>query len=207
MEQLTFREAVERLGGTRAPAQGAPAAVRPVRYRPVPSRRGVVWGPDEYRVAAAATELYANRLLEDAAALDYMVGRGFPRSLLERSRVGYCAGDQLLKYLGWRKLPIGAALRAGLLTDDGREFLAGRIVFPEIRAGRVIWLIGRVLEGGAAEPAAADPRYLGLPVGSPSSAGRRPIGICAACASWKARPTCWPSPPGACPGWLSVGPR
>ena len=71
---------------------------------------------------------------------------GFPRSLLERSRVGYCAGDQLLKYLGWRKLPVGAALRAGLLTDDGREFLAGRIIFPEIRAGRVIWLIGRALD-------------------------------------------------------------
>jgi DNA primase len=169
MEQLTFREAVERLGGTRAAAQGAPAAIRPIRYRPVLSRRrGVVWGSDEYRVAAAATELYANRLLEDAAALDYMVGRGFPRSLLERSRVGYCAGDQLLKYLGWRKLPVGAALRAGLLTDDGREFLAGRIVFPEIRAGRVIWLIGRILEGGSADPATADPRYLGLP-------GRKPL--------------------------------
>jgi hypothetical protein len=37
-------------------------------------------------------------------------------------------------------------MRIGLVADDGREFLAGRIVFPELRQGRSVWMIGRVLD-------------------------------------------------------------
>ena len=51
----------------------------------------------------------------------------------------------------------------GLLRPDGRDFLAGRIVVPEIRAGQPIWLIGRVLGSSPNVP-----KYLALP-------GRKPL--------------------------------
>jgi DNA primase len=53
---------------------------------------------------------------------------------------------------------VAAARRVGLLDEDNRERLAGRIVFPEIRRGQPTWLIGRLLGDGQDAP-----RYLGLP--------------------------------------------
>jgi DNA primase len=163
IENLTFREAAARLGGDRA---GSTHPIR--RARPVPRlsrtrQRENVLGRDEYRVLAAATDLYANQLFTDELALGYMADRGFPRGLLERYRVGYSRGDELVAYLHWRRLPLGAAVRAGLITADGREFLAGRIVFPELRDGQTVWLIGRVLPTGNGRPSVPGPTYLGLP--------------------------------------------
>ncbi|MGI9145620.1 MAG: toprim domain-containing protein [Chloroflexota bacterium] len=75
-----------------------------------------------------------------------------------------CAGDQLLAFLHWQRLPLGAALKLGLLTRAGHEFMAGRIVIPELCAGQPIWLIGRA----PAEDLAEDvPKYLGLPGAKP----------------------------------------
>ena len=65
----------------------------------------------------------------------------------------------------WQRLPLGAALQLGLLTRAGHEFMAGRIVIPELSAGRPMWLIGRAL----AEDLADDvPKYLGL-------SGKKPL--------------------------------
>jgi len=69
-----------------------------------------------------------------------------------------------LAFLHWQRLPLGAALKLGLLTRAGHEFMAGRIVIPELCAGRPIWLIGRA----PAEDLAEDvPKYLGLPGAKP----------------------------------------
>jgi DNA primase len=163
IENLTFREAAARLDSALA------RSPRPRRRGPAPplpapiSEPEFVWRRDEYRVLAAATELYANRLLSDELSLRYMAGRGFPRRLLERYRVGYACGDELIPYLRWRRLPLGAAVRTGLITDDGREFLAGRIVFPELRDGQPVWLIGRALPTPDGHPSVPGPTYLGLP--------------------------------------------
>jgi DNA primase len=56
-------------------------------------------------------------------------------------------------------------LRAGLLTRSGTEFLAGRIVVPDLHPdGRPGWLIGRALD----EPSTDDvPVHLGLPGSKP----------------------------------------
>ena len=43
------------------------------------------------------------------------------------------------------------------LAADGREVMGGRIVFPELRHDKPVWLIGRLLETTADVP-----RYLGL---------------------------------------------
>jgi DNA primase len=136
---------------------GKPAARIVHRRRPV-QRRSLVRGDDEIRALAAAVELYANRLLGDQRALECLAARGFARDVLSQYRVGFAAGDELVPYLAWRDVPVSAARRVGLLRGDGRERLAGRIIFPELRQRRPVWLVGRLLE-----PADDLPRYLGLP--------------------------------------------
>ncbi len=61
---------------------------------------------------AAATDLYANRLLSDEVALGYMAGRGFSRELLERYRVGYANGassSPICAGAGYRSAPRSAS--------------------------------------------------------------------------------------------------
>jgi DNA primase len=167
MENLTFREAVDRLGagGPRHPAakRGHPidlASVRPTDPTPT-------WGRAESAVLAAAMELYVNQLRTNSRALAYMEGRGFPQELLEQHHVGFVSGDALVTYLRWRRLSVGAAVRTGLLTGDGREFLAGRVVFPELRQGQPVWMIGRTLDAADAQTTIVEPKYLGLPGSKP----------------------------------------
>jgi DNA primase len=125
-------------------------------------------GPLERACLAAAVELYANRLATDLRAQRYLDSRRISRETAAACRLGYAAGDELTAYLRWRRLPVSAARRAGLLTVGGHELLAGRIVIPEVRAGQPVWLLGRAIPGGTAGSDGAAPKYLGLP-------GRRPL--------------------------------
>jgi DNA primase len=160
LEGVPFLAAVGRLAA-RPPAVSlrgrrnrAPAPPPLVRLAP---------GPAERACLAAAVDLYAARLRGEPAALAYLAGRGLDRATVERHRLGYATGEDLITYLRWRGLPPGAALRVGLLRRDGREHLAGRIVVPELRAGGPVWLVGRTSASDA-----AGPTYLGLP-------GRKPL--------------------------------
>jgi len=157
-EDIGFREAVDRLtGGHQGPARPTP--------RPAPAPRPASREPEErtaeeLAVLQAATSFYHANLLAEPLALDYLAQRGISLATARECRLGYAAGDRLLAFLHWQRLPLGAALQLGLLTRAGHEFMAGRIVIPELCAGRPIWLIGRAL----AEPLADDvPKYLGLP--------------------------------------------
>jgi DNA primase len=113
----------------------------------------------------AATAVYHHRLLADPQALAYVAQRGLDRAAVQSYRIGYAAGDELVPYLRWRRLPLGPALRLGLLNHTGGEFLAGRIVVPELRDGRPVWLVGRILAQGARADEGnekAPPKYLAL---------------------------------------------
>src|SRR5262249_57503513 len=132
-----------------------------------PPRRSVNGCADDFQVLSGAADLYANRLLSESAALEYLARRGFGRHILERYRVGYASGEELIPYLRWRRLPLGAALRTGLIENDGREVLAGRITFSEFREGQAIWMIGRVLEAPDGQPVGTGPKYLCLPRDKP----------------------------------------
>jgi DNA primase len=164
LERVKFKDAVARLSGN---AQVAGAAVHAAACRPRSARRTVSdraqLGPLERACLAAAVELYANRLDRDVTCRRYLDSRGIQPATAQSCRLGYAAGDELVAYLRWRRLPVYAAHRAGLLTTAGHELLAGRIVIPEIRAGQPIWLIGRTLPGGCADRDESSPRYLGLP--------------------------------------------
>jgi DNA primase len=155
IEGVAFCGAVARLLGAGPPT----GTVRRMPTRPkTRPPRPLAPGPEERACLAAAAELYHNRLLTDPAALAYVAARGIERATLERCRVGYAAGDELAAYLRWRGVPTRAALRLGLLGPGGRELMAGRVVVPEIRAGKVIWLVGRAID-----PDTAGPKYLALP--------------------------------------------
>jgi DNA primase len=159
VEQVDFRQAVDRLdsGIQRAPrALAAPG--RPSQPRPLER------DPQEAAVLHAATMLYHQRLLSDATAMAYLAGRGIVRATVEACHLGYAAGDELIPYLAWRRLGLEPALRVGLLGRNGREFLAGRIVVPDLRGQQPVWLVGRLLAVDLQTDDSADPppKYLGL---------------------------------------------
>lgn len=156
VEQVPFREAAERLSGDN------PRSLHPPRVaRPYPRPRAAApteRSSDETAALQAALSLYHSRLLGDPDALAYVRSRGIDQATIATCQVGYAAGDQLLPLLRWRAVPLWAALRTGLMSRAGREHLAGRVVVPELRGGRAVWFIGRLLA-----PAQNEPRFLGLP--------------------------------------------
>jgi DNA primase len=185
-ERLSFVEALARLGGDvpvdsqRAPRRDCPRPNPPARARvqSLGPRREHSAAPDCQVLAAieAAVELYHNCLLGDSAALAYFASRGIGLATIRKLRLGYCDGRHLKRYLEERGVPIAFAHQAGLLTRTSRpgrladsrpkpgelrEFLAGRVVIPELGPDGPVWLIGRDLD------ATAGPRYLGLPLAKP----------------------------------------
>jgi DNA primase len=166
-EAVTFREAVDRL--TELPNH------QPVRAVLPPPPPAAVRPPagfqqrdaDELIVLRATTLLYHQRLLTDPNAFAYLQQRGIDRRTIEAHLIGYSSGDELLPFLRWRQLPLVAALRTGLLNHAGHEFLAGRVVVPELRDGNPVWLVGRTLERGPDDGREAAPKYLALPGSKP----------------------------------------
>ncbi len=159
-ENLSFREAVEHLAGaTLGPLQASPKHFS----RLAPPSNGER-DPEEMAVLNAAVTLYHNTLLADPRAVGYLSSRGLDAATIERCRLGYAPGNQLAAYLRWHRLPIGPALRVGLLTRGGAEFLAGRIVVPDLTDGRPVWLIGRRFDDTLPDDA---PVHLGLPGAKP----------------------------------------
>ena len=177
IEHVDFRGAVERLSGrwrttTSAARMSQRHAALPRRgphndraagtNDPAASdRAGTAEAGQAHDVAeraclAAAVELYENQLRAETRGREYIEARGLHWSTAARFRLGYAGAQELADFLRWRRPSLAAARRAGLLTADGREVLAGRIVVPEIRDGDVYWLIGRAIDPDM------EPRYLGL---------------------------------------------
>jgi DNA primase len=159
-EDVGFRAAVEQLTGpTLGPLRAAPKQFS----RPAPRASGER-DPDELAVLQAAVSLYHHTLLAEPRALAYFASRGLDTATIERCRLGYAPGNQLTAFMRWHRLPIGPALRLGLLTRGGAEFLAGRIVVPDLSGGRPQWLIGRRFDNDLPNDA---PVHLGLPGAKP----------------------------------------
>jgi DNA primase len=159
-EDLGFLDAVERLAG----ASPGPLRVSRKQFaRPAPTA-SCERGEDELAVLQAAVSLYHNTLLAEPRAMKYLLGRGLDAEAVARCRLGYAPGGQLAAYLRWLRLPIGPALRVGLLTRGGAEFLAGRILVPDLSNGRPTWVIGRGIDDNLPDDA---PVHLGLPGAKP----------------------------------------
>jgi DNA primase len=140
----------------------------------------------ESQVLQLATQAYEEQLWRGARARAYLEARGVPEQVARAQRLGYADGNALLQRLGPEDREV--AQRVGLVLERPpewttgprfREFLADRIIVPELRGGRPIWLIGRAIGEpstvcGSGTPADTVPRrrgrpkYLSLP-------GERPV--------------------------------
>ncbi len=153
-ERVDFPAACRRLGGEASSAvhHASPVALPP----PIPLR-----DPERDACLALAATVYAARLRREPVPLAYCAGRGLSLAALERCRVGFAAGDELVPALRERGLPPDAARRAGLLTTRGAEFLTGRITVPEVRGARTAWMVGRTCPG-VGRVLWADRRFINL---------------------------------------------
>ncbi|MCC6629391.1 MAG: toprim domain-containing protein [Chloroflexi bacterium] len=160
IEGLPFVAAVAALTGGPPPL----AARRPARPAPrapplaSPATPLAASDPVLGAALALAVDHYAGRLARDPAARAYLAGRGLDRATVDRWRLGL--GGGLAAELRRRRTSSLPFRRLGLLGRDGRERFAGRVVIPDLVAGRPTWLTGRLLPG-AADPAAR--RFDSLP--------------------------------------------
>ena len=175
---LGFAAACDRLaGGPAKPAPlpaGTPGETRASGAADRPAVRGARrWDRlplDEQVVLNTAAALYHDRLWREQRAVAYLRARGIADWVIRACGLGYSDGHSLEAYLrrrsGLRVAQALGLLRASRSGDGGRplrEFFAGRIVVPELRGGRCIWLIGRSLTDQSDRP-----KYLALP-------GERPV--------------------------------
>ncbi|MDP9352530.1 MAG: CHC2 zinc finger domain-containing protein [Chloroflexota bacterium] len=154
---LSFREACERLGGTRSDLPQP----RPPGREVSPPRRWDRLTLLEQETMNVAAGLYHQGLRAARGAQAYLRERCVETELARDCALGYSDGRALLPALSAAgREYLDAALSLGLLRDRGEgatEFLTGRLIIPEIRGGNCIWMIGRALA-----PRPFIPRYLAL---------------------------------------------
>ena len=149
-EKVSFPEAVDRLSA------GVPTDMPVPVPPPVAAREDPALTDAHLHLLTTAAEVYHTHLLAYAPALDYLAGRGLDMEAVRRHRIGYAAGDRLRKYLrfkGWDE-ELAAELRL-IEEKHGTEHLRNRLVIPEWRDERVVYLAGRAL-------GSFNPKYLFL---------------------------------------------
>jgi DNA primase len=112
----------------------------------------------EEAVIEAAAAFYHDALRHGREALRYLKERGIGRDTARGCRLGF-GRPGLAEHLKRRRLSLAAAQRVGLLAEDF-ETMIDRIVVPDLRDGKAIWLTGRSLRQGT-------PRYLNLRLPKP----------------------------------------
>lgn len=104
----------------------------------------------------AATEVYHAAIFTQPSVLEYLVKRRIDLDMIRRHRIGYATGNDLAKYFRFRGWDPDIANDLGLLGPRG-EYFRQRIVIPELREGRAIYLVGRATQQYQRA------KYLGLP--------------------------------------------
>jgi DNA primase len=144
-----FKEVLRRLNLETIPRQNVLPAPLP---KPLDARR--------VQVLELASRVYHLALMGETGK-EIRAGlaqRGIDTAALRRCRIGYAVPGALTVVLAGFPRELQTLAEAAGLFHDGREWLAGRIVFPDLnRNGAVLHMIGRALKRDAAL------RYLSLP--------------------------------------------
>jgi len=85
--------------------------------------------------------------------------RGFTEETISRFQIGYANGGLREHLIGKRKFPLDLCLKAGVLKktrEEVRDYFYRRVIFPNLKQGRVVHFSGRSLDG-------QEPKYLHLP--------------------------------------------
>jgi DNA primase len=165
----TVGEALARLTGSPPPPPATRATGVLRRPALAAERRWDHLTLEEQLVLNTTLTLYQHALWRNRAALGYLHARGLSDDVIGRCGLGYADGHSLEGHLrrhgGLRMAETLGLLRRPEPGDNGRplrERFAGRIVVPELRGGKPIWLIGRRPDE------LGQVKYLALP-------GQRPI--------------------------------
>ena len=164
IENVSFGEALQRLGNTRVgdKERGREGANRPCTCPVLPRAHSPALpvssslSEEHFTLLTAATEVYHAAIFTQPRVLEYLAKRRVDLDMIRRHRIGYVTGNDLAKYFRFRGWDHEVANDLGLIGPRG-EYFRQRIVIPEIRDGRAIYLVGR-----ATQPYQRA-KYLGLP--------------------------------------------
>jgi len=96
-----------------------------------------------------------------AEVRDYLTKeRGFTEETISRFQIGYANGKLRGHLIDKCKFPLDLCLKAGVLKkaegDSFRDYFYHRVIFPNLKRGRVVHISGRILDR-------QEPKYLHLP--------------------------------------------
>ncbi len=138
IEQVPFAEALQRLGaGTIAAKRTAPIPIAQL-----PPQPQLVLTVEHFTLLTAAAEVYHAAIFVQPKVLEYLARRRIDLDVIRQHRIGFATGNDLAKYFRFRGWDPEIASDLGLLGPRG-EFFRQRIIFPELRHGKAIYLVGR----------------------------------------------------------------
>jgi DNA primase len=152
IEKVSFAEALQRLGSI-TPTNNPVSRVLPVSVNTLPS---VELSQEHFTLLTAATEVYHAAIFTQPRVLEYLAKRRIDLDMIRHHRIGYVTGNDLAKYFRFRGWDPEIANDLGLIGPRG-EYFRQRIVIPEVREGRAIYLVGRATQKYQRA------KYLGLP--------------------------------------------
>lgn len=153
IENISFAEALHRLGA------GLPNTPRVIRSSvPIPPRAApsIELTEEHFTLLTAATEVYHAEIFMQPPILEYLAKRQVNLEMVHRHHIGYATGEALARYFRFRGWDPEIASDLGLIGPRG-EYFKQRIVIPERRGGKAIYLIGRATQRYQKA------KYLGLP--------------------------------------------
>jgi DNA primase len=153
IEHLSFTEALQRLGSNTLPERRITHTL-PLQVKSVPM---LELSDEHFTLLTAATEVYHAAIFAQTRVLEYLAKRRIDLDMIRRHRIGYATGNDLAKYFRFRGWDPEIANDLGLINESRGEYFRQRIVIPEIRSGRAIYLVGRATQKYQRA------KYLGLP--------------------------------------------
>ncbi len=158
IEKVTFAQALQRLNVHVLPTRRvSPPAAKYPYTEPM-----LELSEEHFTLLTAATEVYHATIFNHADILEYLCKRGLDLNRVREHRIGYATGNDLERYFRFRGWNSELAEELGLVVAQKehlprREYFRERIILPEMRDGRTIYLVGR-----ATRPYQKVP-YMGLP--------------------------------------------
>ncbi len=152
IEKVSFVEALQKL------SSGTINARRIAQSPPMlhASTELIELTDEHYTLLTAAAEVYHAAMFTQPKVLEYLAKRRIDLDLIRRNRIGYATGDDLAKYFRFRGWDLDIGEDLGLIGPRG-EFFRQRIVIPEMREGKAIYLVGRKTQ------TYQKAKYLGIP--------------------------------------------